>query len=238
MSDILFILRKIFRTLVKYRKRFYSSIIQNHSKYRISFLVMYKYLISPRLVRPENKLNRIRNRKLTFDFIVEKLNKNSELLVLETGCMRADHGDLAFGDDGCSTLIFDLLAKSCNGSNYSVDISQENINHAKKFCKNTTFIHMDSVKFLKSFQFKDKIDLLYLDSYDFETLNPEPSQQHHLSEIMAVYDQLKEGCLILIDDSDAQPDGSVIGKSFLVKKFFDEKGISPLVSDYQLLYIK
>jgi hypothetical protein len=216
----------------------YSDFIINHSKYKMSFLFTYKYLISPKLIKPENKRNRIRNRKLTFDFIVDKLNKRNELLIVETGCMRSDHGDLAFGDDGCSTLIFDLFAKSCEGKNYSVDISQSNIEHAKKFCKNTTFTQMDSVEFLEGFPLKNKIDLLYLDSYDFDILNPAPSQQHHLNEIMALYEELKEGCFILIDDSDAKADGSVYGKSFLIKDFFDKKGLTPLISDYQLLYIK
>ena len=217
LNNLIYPIRIVYRWGILTKKELFQKfLLEYQQELKIPFIFVYKFFISPRLDKPENSINRIRNRRTTFDYILQDLHNKNNLVIVETGCMRADHGNLAFGDDGCSTLIFDLLARSTGGQNYSVDISIKNINHAKKYCKNTIFSNSDSINFLKDFDLKNTIDLLYLDSFDFDPSNPIPSQKHHLAEIQAVYDDLKEGCLILIDDADMQTDGTKIGKANLV----------------------
>jgi hypothetical protein len=91
---------------------------------------------------------------------------------------------------------------------------------------------------LQSFDAKNQIDLLYLDSFDFEPDSPELSQQHHLSELLSVYESLKSGCLILVDDADTNFDGSMFGKASLVIAFFESINLSPIIKSYQVLYVK
>jgi hypothetical protein len=203
---------------------------------KLNFKLLYPLYISPRLLRPSHILNPIRNRKVSFDYVINTLKKRRNIVIVETGCMRNDHGYLSFGDDGCSTLIFDLLARYTSGKNYSVDLSIRNINFSKKICKNTMFINADSVTLLSSFRHLDKVDLVYLDSYDFDPKSPYPSQLHHLNELKAVFGKLKSGALILIDDADAMVDGNYNGKASLIMDYFDKLGIKPIIKSYQVLY--
>ena len=55
--------------------------------------------------------NPVRDRATSFSLIFELLDQKVEkdFLIVETGCMRKDHGQLAFGDDGASTYIFDRM---------------------------------------------------------------------------------------------------------------------------------
>jgi len=205
---------------------------------KFKFLIIFRFFIAPLLVRPLNKNNPIRDRRPTFQYVIEALS-GTKPLVVETGCMRNDHGKLAWGDDGCSTLIFNMFVKSEQGTCISVDISEDNINYARKFnFGNGVFVQSDSVAFLEGFQNKENIDLLYLDSYDYDPSNPRESQEHHLSELLSVYTSLKSGCLILIDDADVKFDGTREGKATSIISFFDQLGISPKHSGYQILYAK
>ena len=61
---------------------------------------------------------------------LDKMDKQ-DYTIVETGCMRADHGDLAFGDDGASTYIFDDFINYYDGQVISVDICQDNVDYAK-----------------------------------------------------------------------------------------------------------
>ena len=55
-----------------------------------------------KLLQPGHPANPIRDRATSFALIFELLDQKSEkdFLIVETGCMRRDHGQLAFGDDG------------------------------------------------------------------------------------------------------------------------------------------
>lgn len=205
---------------------------------KFDFSITFRFFIAPLLVRPLNKQNPIRDRRPTFQYVIEALS-GKKPLIIETGCMRNDHGKLAWGDDGCSTLIFNMFAKREQGTCISVDISEDNIGYARKFnLGNGIFVRSDSITFLQEFQEKKHIDLLYLDSYDFDPANPEASQGHHLNELMSVYESLKSGCLILIDDADVKFDGTLEGKATSIIAFFNSLGVTPKYSGYQILYIK
>jgi len=181
----------------------------------------------------------VRDRRKTLLFCLKTLRTKQNFLIVETGCQRVDHGPLSWGDDGCSTLIFNQFSNRHNGKTISIDISSTNIEYAKSLNRGSgKFIASDSVKYLQSFETTDQIDLLYLDSYDFEPNSPKLSQQHHLNELQSVYESLKSGCLILIDDADTNFDGSMFGKASLVIDFFESINLPPVIKSYQVLYVK
>ena len=124
-----------------------------------------------RLLKPEGR-NPVRDRatslELVFELLDEKKDKN--YLIVETGCMRADHtppgSPLALGDDGASTYIFDDFINYYDGEVLSVDIKQANVDYANEHTSDRTNAYcMDSVEFLWDLDSKNKIDFLYLDSF-------------------------------------------------------------------------
>lgn len=84
--------------------------------------------------------------------------------IVETGC--TSHLDWGSGQ---STIILAEFCKKYGGTLDTVDLSESNIEKCKKLTSNYAeqirYHVNDSVKFLKDFQYK--IDLLYLDSYDY-----------------------------------------------------------------------
>lgn len=201
------------------------------------FLDYYKTEIYPKLLIPSHPFNPVRNRADSFLKVFERLIglQKEKYLIVETGCMRADHGALAFGDDGASTFIFDKFIEYMNGTVYSVDISSANVNHAKKFIsKNTNMVCSDSVSFLWNFSKDKKIDLLYLDSYDIEKNNPHASQLHHLKELCAAIKNLESGSIVVVDDHDAFFTANKIGKGNYVKDFMQNINAKLLFEDYQI----
>jgi hypothetical protein len=184
--------------------------------------------------------NPIRDRATSFELIFELLDQKEDknFLIVETGCMRADHGQLAYGDDGASTFIFDDFINYYDGEVYSVDIKPENVAHAQKMVSDKTkVICSDSVKFLWNFPEDRKIDFLYLDSYDVRKDNPHPSQLHHVKELCAVIDKLDEGSIVCIDDHDAFFTGGQIGKGTYVKDFMENIGAECIHEGYQIVWV-
>ena len=184
--------------------------------------------------------NPVRDRATSFSLIFELLDEKVEkdFLIVETGCMRRDHGNLAFGDDGASTYIFDDFINFYDGEVHSVDICKENVDYANELTSNKTTVHcQDSVDFLWNLP-KKQIDFLYLDSYDIIRENPHPSQLHHVKEMCAVIDKLGKGSIICIDDHDAffTGDGK-IAKGTYVKDFMDDIGMKPIHEGYQIVWV-
>ena len=184
--------------------------------------------------------NPVRDRATSFSLIFELLDEKVEkdFLIVETGCMRRDHGQLAFGDDGASTYIFDDFINYYDGEVHSVDICKENVDYANELTSNKTTVHcQDSVDFLWNLP-KKQIDFLYLDSYDIIRENPHPSQLHHVKEMCAVIDKLGKGSIICIDDHDAffTGDGK-IAKGTYVKDFMDDIGMKPIHEGYQIVWV-
>ena len=184
--------------------------------------------------------NPVRDRATSFSLIFELLDQKVEkdFLIVETGCMRRDHGNLAFGDDGASTYIFDDFINFYDGEVHSVDICKDNVDYANELTSNKTTVHcQDSVDFLWNLP-KKQIDFLYLDSYDIIRENPHPSQLHHVKEMCAVIDKLGKGSIICIDDHDAffTGDGK-IAKGTYVKDFMDDIGMKPIHEGYQIVWV-
>jgi hypothetical protein len=113
--------------------------------------------------------------------------------------------------------------------------------------------HSDSLHYLPTIT--DKIDFLYLDSYDVDFLNPLPSAEHHLKEFNCVKHLLHEGSIVLIDDTPVSPewldngksspiyhklkvqfDENMSGKGSLVCKELEKMGATKIMHQYQVLW--
>tara|TARA_B100000427_G_scaffold230448_1_gene193628 strand:- start:572 stop:1147 length:576 start_codon:yes stop_codon:yes gene_type:complete len=169
--------------------------------------------------------------KKAFDLALERNLKT----IVETGTSRGKIKFFFFKKynwkDGMSTIMFANFAKFINGHLHSCDISQVNIDNAKKFTKhfskNITFYVEDSVSFLKNFS--KPIDLLYLDSFDGH--DPLKASSHQLNEIKNALKNIHKRSLILLDDKGSKTNLSI---NFLLQNNF--KVIYE--TDHQVLFEK
>ncbi len=178
-------------------------------------------------------------REYNFKFIEEYIKKNNCLNILETGTIRGHPDTFNYlGGDGLSTLIFAHFSKIYNLNFYSIDVSPHSISQSKEILKQfnlhdyVNYINSDSVKFLS--EFKEKIDILYLDSYDFTENEEFNSQNHQLKEIIAAHDKLKKHSLVFLDDCDQRDEG----KCRLSSDFLINNNYTLLVKNYQRIFIK
>ncbi|MBA3721545.1 MAG: class I SAM-dependent methyltransferase [Parachlamydiaceae bacterium] len=164
---------------------------------------------------------------------LELMSERNAKIIVETGTAR--YGDKFFDSDGGSTIIFGDWAEKNGSIFYSVDISPTNIETARTVVgiyKNTTLVCEDSIQFLSNFN--QQIDFLYLDSYDFDILDPKPSQNHHLKEIIAAYPRLTSKSVVMVDDC-RLPRG---GKGASIIPFLLKRGWKILVNEYQVILVK
>lgn len=202
-----------------------------------------------RLLTP-NGNNPVRNRADGFKWIFRHLDSRIEsnatkhpnvgpfFQILETGSIRADHGELSYGDDGCSSVIFDSFVSQIGGSVTSVDIDSANVAYAKKHVSKNTTVHCaDSVQFIYQIPPSLKFDVVYLDSFDIDRNNPHPSALHHLKELCAVLKNCKSGTIIAVDDCDAFFDGGVIGKGMYVRDFMENINAIQIHKGYQEIWM-
>jgi hypothetical protein len=116
---------------------------------------------------------------------------------IETGCVSGVYDN--FG------VYLSKLSQEYNGKFSTVDISQDYINKSKILYKeingenNIEFICSDSVKYLESY--KGTPNIVHLDSYDLDVLNPLPSMLHHWLEFQAIEDKMPSGSILIIDDN-------------------------------------
>jgi len=168
------------------------------------------------------------DRKHTMQSAVALSYFNGAKMIVETGCIRGWAGD------GQSTLILATLAIRLGAAFHSIDLSPQHIENAQKWLgplADTVVWHTaDSIGVLKAWD-KGTIDLLYLDSYDYEVANPTPCQQHQLEEAKKTFPHLEHTSIVLMDDAN-QDNG---GKVKLSKGFFLSKGWVAEAEHYQLM---
>ena len=185
----------------------------------------------PLLTAKEYKVNQY-SRWEGFEIIAKELfNKKRPVNIIETGTLRAENDWLGYGH---STLIWDWIANKIGGIINSVDIDEEAIKLASSKTKHINFVHCDSFIYLRHVN-ASKLDLLYLDSYNWSRELHISSCLHHMGELAAVYDKLPKGCLIAVDDRHTNE----LGKHVLVDKFFDSivKTI-PLIKCHMIIWEK
>lgn len=197
-------------------------------------LVRYKTL-SPLLPRRYN----FGKRRDTLREVLQLLEHRKAKTLVETGVARM--GLEKSKGDGASTIVFGLWAKLNDAHLYSVDIDPEATERAgeavaaMELDEHVTLVTSDSVAYLSGFT--DKVDFLYLDSYDYHKTDTEiqqASQAHHLKEIEAIEGRLHDETVILIDDCD-MPNG---GKGKLVIERLTANGWKVHMSEYQVILLR
>ena len=85
---------------------------------------------------------------------------------------------------------------------YSVDTNPAACIKSREVCEpfsdSVQVIEGNSISFLNTFN-DGLIDLLYLDSLDFDENNPGYSQEHYKNEVIAAYDKLHRNSIVMID---------------------------------------
>ncbi len=103
-----------------------------------------------------------------------------------------------------SSRLFDTYINKYGGTFNTVDIVQYTIARAKVELTNPASAHLgDSFEFIQGIDYK--VDAAYLDSYDIDWLNYEPSAQHGRKEFEALLPKLSDRAIVLIDDTPSCP---------------------------------
>jgi hypothetical protein len=156
-----------------------------------SFEFFKNYILSN-----SNDTVRIQQAEILDKLLTEEFNFNY-IECIETGCASGGYDNFGV-----------YLAKYCkdnNGKFSTVDISEDYINKSKILYhdvigeNNNEYVVSDSIKFLQSYN--GIPNLVHLDSYDLDLLNPLPSMLHHWLEFEAIQDKMPSGSLLLIDDN-------------------------------------
>ena len=160
------------------------------------------------------KFNNSKNiRYSSFEKALLLCKKRNLKNIVETGTSRGKTKFFFFKKynwkDGMSTIMFAEYAKFVNGKLHTCDISKKNIENARKFTlKLNNYINFyidDSINFLQNFKYK--IDLLYLDSFDGH--DPIRASEHQLMEAKVSINKLHLNSLILLDDKGAKTNLSI-----------------------------
>ena len=199
----------------------------------------------------------------TFKLALNLLLQTGGRTIVETGCIRQEDDYGA----GCSTVLFCEFLSRSDGALFSVDINPQHVALARRltagFDTPPVLTVDDSIRFLQTTLrdhpgFSGRIDLLYLDSFDYpldrlyEVCPPDqlqnmdtetvaaryldlilPSQEHCLAELEAARDLLHPRSIVLIDDNDL-PGG---GKSRLARRALYDWGWICLLDLQQTVWI-
>jgi Glycosyltransferase family 9 (heptosyltransferase) len=166
--------------------------------------------------------------------------REGPITILETGCIR-NPGD--WEGDGQSTILFDRYARHRGDVKFaSVDSDHRSVCIAIDHTDSdfTRIFCNDSIHFLARTPPNPPLDLLYLDSFDFEMDDPIPSALHHLKELYAALPLIGPDTLVMVDDSpislDGTPSGTmrITGKGRLVAEYAAEYGATLQFAHYQV----
>jgi len=176
---------------------------------------------------------RLNKRSEGFQQIFDFLSGLNSPVIVETGTYREENN---YEGDGCSTLLFDSFIDYHGGVVISVDIDPDACELAKENTFFTEVIESDSVEFLGTLE--GKVDLLYLDSYNIEDWNNDwAPAAHHLKELFAAKNCIKEGTMIVVDDNLIAPSGQRLGKGRLIYELMESLGIELCFDGYQVGWI-
>lgn len=164
-----------------------------------------------------------------FDLLARERRSRGPLTIVETGCLRA----MNWEGDGCSSILFNDFATSTRSRFISIDIQSQHCTLARSHCPEAEVICGDSVSSLYQLRTSlDRIDFLYLDSYDVDWNNPHPSALHHFKELCAASPMLHQGAIVFIDDN--LPGN---GKPLYVREYMHSIGARLVHEDYQIGFV-
>ena len=184
----------------------------------------------------------------TFQKLFESMEGLKNPIILESGMASAGTN---------STYLFNEYVRKYGGRFVSVDIDSGLVDkHRGNMCPATELVCDDSVHFFKEWvntHKGQKADVIYLDSFDLNSYDPDPCATHGLNEYKALLPAMQSGTLLLIDDTPATPywidnrgpayydmikyyetNGCMPGKGMYVVK--EPKNATLLLHNYQVLY--
>ena len=171
------------------------------------------------------------------NYMLNNLDHNP--IIVEIGTQR----NFENTGDGSSTSFFAHFINRYGGTLYSIDIERTYIENGRVqldmmglMNDNIHLICADGIEFLKNF--KDKIDLLYLDGWDYNgsEKDKEVSEQKHLECYLIAKKSLSDNHLILIDDI---IDGTTYeDKGRLLIPYLLEKKYNQILNEWQFLFAK
>ena len=177
----------------------------------------------------DNLIAKLGPRAESFQMMVEyvrTLPRTRRPTIVETGCIRGVDDFPA----GYSTMVWELLAREMDIRAVSIDNNAESVQLARRLCPRVAFRCYESVGALA--QMHERVDLLYLDSYDLDRTNPHPSALHHLMELAAATDLLEIGAYVSVDDNYLD-----VGKGMYVDRFMEATGRQRIFDGVQKIWI-
>lgn len=168
-------------------------------------------------------------REQGFRAMFAELQRFDKPTIVETGTVRSDD---SFGTDGSSTRFFYDYVKTFGGVGFTIDIDPQASALAVGLCPGTEIITItgDSVGVLARLgENVEKIDFLYLDSFDIRWDDPTPSSLHHLAELAAAMKLLRPGSAVFVDDNK-----DFVGKGTFVKYTLLKMGAEQIFDQYQI----
>jgi len=175
----------------------------------------------------EDNKDLLGNRYEAYAFLNDQLSNVSNPVIVETGSIRQP-GNI--NGDGNSTYLFNDLTLN-GGKVYTLDIDPICAKHCNRlFGDNVISLTGDSLETIKLIN--EPIDCLFLDSYDLDWNNDQPSANHALIEYETIKQWLKSGTLIAVDDNNDQGGG----KGRFLRQVAAEQGWTLLVDSYILVW--
>ena len=175
-------------------------------------------------------------RETGFTKTFEYLRRIKEPVIVETGTVREDYN---FEGDGCSTILFDNYIDKQGGKLITIDIDPAACKNARTVTTHAEVIEADSVEYLSTLE--GHVDLLYLDSFNiFNWLDDWEASGHHLKELFAAKNIIKEGTLIVVDDNlymKNTDSNKKFGKGRMIHEEMKSIGIPPYIDGYHMGWI-
>lgn len=180
----------------------------------------------------KSSLSSIYDRNRSFDILLQECKKRFPFKprFVETGCIRADED---WGGAGFSTALFGRYCYLTEGHLTSIDLDPKNCKYASNWCKQ----FYNSVEVICARgedgirEYKDQIDVLYLDSLDSEQPN---HQEENLKEFKAAESKLHKDSVVIIDDTPSPGQG----KGGLTLQYMLERGWKLLYGGYQVVLVR
>jgi hypothetical protein len=107
--------------------------------------------------------------------------------------------------DGAIGIFLGLLAARTGGKMWSVDNNSDAVSKSTEIFKevipelNYTCVLGDSVEFLRDFN--ERVNLIHLDSWDFNLFDPLPSALHGWREFDVIKDKVGQNTTVFVDDN-------------------------------------
>lgn len=172
--------------------------------------------------------------RIVFEQLLKK--KQNSFTIIETGTLRQPDN---WAGDGQSSFLFYEFVNFFGGKLISIDVEQKNLdacrhillNHRPQRDQATLDLRCgDSVSVLHDID--EHVDLLYLDSMDFDSRCPEKSMVHHLKELCSARKMIAKspGLLVAVDDN-----GRDVGKGKYVLDWAHQTHQEILYHGYQIV---